>query len=336
MSFPSLWNFLSQSIVRNLDIPIDIHEYILWFQIPIDVVVIMEIRQCQINLSRIELSLVLIKLLEFLEMFEKLSSSQELHHKEHFILGLESIFQIYQERVLRQLKDLPLCPSFFQMLLINQILLPHRLHSIILIRSFQLAQHNLPKRPLPKHFLQLELMEVGDVGCCTSTLENQCGLPQFLILFRRVHNLRFYVLRVLHVLLPLPCLQILDSSREGLQCFIIIVIQSHFLLDNIAVPLSNSLHNLHFQVSGGEPVIVLILNMEHEFWSMSAHRNPTYPAVRYFPLDPCPLHEIGEEGMEPILREDVVHILAGNEDYPLLLLLHMVHFDHHSRQDYGF
>lgn len=112
----------------------------------------MEVGESQVDLGSVEFALCFLELLHLLQMLEELTSPEKLHHKEYLILRLESILQVDQEWVLGLFQNLPLSPRFAQMLLINQILFLHGLNSVILLVALQLAQHHLPKCPLPQHF----------------------------------------------------------------------------------------------------------------------------------------------------------------------------------------
>ena len=62
------------------------------------------------------------------------------------------------------------------MLLLNQILFPHTLNSIILLIFLILTKHDLPKSTSPKHLQQLELFESIDIILICLALENDLTL----------------------------------------------------------------------------------------------------------------------------------------------------------------
>ena len=84
-------------------------------------------------------------------MGEHLSSSDEVHDKEHFFLGLEGILQLNQEGMHGFFQQEPFRSSFAEMLLLNKILLPHTLDRIIFRILLILAKHDLSKSSPSQH-----------------------------------------------------------------------------------------------------------------------------------------------------------------------------------------
>lgn len=101
-----------------------------------------------------------------------------------------------------------------------------------------------------------------------------------------IHDLRLYILRVLSVLLPLPCLEIPNSRGECFQGFVVIIIKRHFLLDQTTISFADGLHDFHFEVGRGESIVVFIQNVEHKLWSVSAKGDPGDIGIRDLPFDP--------------------------------------------------
>lgn len=66
--------------------------------------------------------------------------------------------------MIRYFQYFPLCLRLLQMFLLNQVLLPHTLHSKILFGSFSLTQHDFAEGPTSEYFEELELFECGDIG----------------------------------------------------------------------------------------------------------------------------------------------------------------------------
>ena len=106
----------TQPIIRHLDIPIDIEQYILWLEIPVDIPQIMQIIQGKIDLRGIEFGPLLRKPLSFPQMREHFSTPNKIHNKKYLLLSLEGKLQGDEEGVLGFLEKNSLSPRFFQML----------------------------------------------------------------------------------------------------------------------------------------------------------------------------------------------------------------------------
>lgn len=65
--------------------------------------------------------------------------------------------------MLGEFQNLSLRPCLFQMLLVNEVLFPHGLNSVVLGCALQLAKHNFSKGSLSEHLQQLKLMEVCNI-----------------------------------------------------------------------------------------------------------------------------------------------------------------------------
>lgn len=147
ISLLSFFKKLAQPIVRHLYVAVGLKENILWLQVSVDIAQIMKVLDSQENLSSIELSFFLMKLLGFSEMCEHFSSPDKVHDKEYLLLRLESILQGNQKGMLGFFQQYSFSSSFLQMLFLYQIFLPHRFYSIILFIFIVHTEHYFPKSP---------------------------------------------------------------------------------------------------------------------------------------------------------------------------------------------
>jgi hypothetical protein len=99
LSLLSLLDELSQSVIGKSNIPSLIHEYVLWLEVPVDDVQLVEVLQCEEYLSPVEQGHGLIEPPDPLKVRIEFSTSvycirynillHELHHEEDALLCLE-------------------------------------------------------------------------------------------------------------------------------------------------------------------------------------------------------------------------------------------------------
>jgi hypothetical protein len=75
-------NNFAETEVRQLEVPIDVNENVLWLDISIDHIEVMEVLETQQELSEVKFGLWLGELLYVSEMEEHLSAGAEVHDEE--------------------------------------------------------------------------------------------------------------------------------------------------------------------------------------------------------------------------------------------------------------
>lgn len=78
---------------------------------------------------------------------------------------------------------------------------------------------------------------------------------------------------------------------------------------------------------------MFLFNVEHKLWPVPAQGDSSDGVIGHLPFDPGCGEEGGDDVVESILGDDVVDISIGDQNDPLLLLLHMVDFDEEGRED---
>jgi hypothetical protein len=183
VGFFSRFELFCQPVIRYFEVTVDIEENVLWFEVPVDIAEFMEVVDSQEDLSCVELGSWLFEPFALPEVGEHLSASDEVHHKEDLLLGLESKLQLDQKGVVTCItpnftffKEVTFCSSFAEMFFLNQILLSHALDRIVFLVLLVLTQHHLSEGPPTQHLEQLKLLETVDVVLIALALENNFAL----------------------------------------------------------------------------------------------------------------------------------------------------------------
>jgi hypothetical protein len=87
---------------------LSVEQYVLWFQVSIDDVFIMQSFNGANNLSRIQFSTIFLEPLLFSQVCEELTAIQEINEEVQLAICLEGIVQAHDVRVLDLLKDVSL------------------------------------------------------------------------------------------------------------------------------------------------------------------------------------------------------------------------------------
>ncbi len=75
-----------QTKVSDFDMPININKDVLWLDVSVDYVLLVEILQTKEDLSEVELSECFRELLEVVQMEENFSTCADVHDEEEFFL----------------------------------------------------------------------------------------------------------------------------------------------------------------------------------------------------------------------------------------------------------
>ena len=99
---------LREAEVSDPDVPLSVEQHILWLQISVDDVFIVQSFNGANNLRRIQLGTLFLEPLLFSQVCEELTAIQEINEEVQLTIGLESIVQAHNVRVLDLLKNVSL------------------------------------------------------------------------------------------------------------------------------------------------------------------------------------------------------------------------------------
>lgn len=175
---------LGESKICQADVAIFLHEDILWFQISIDNLLLVEMTESEGNSERIKLSSSLGELPRFSQVHEKLTTSDKLHDEEDLHVGLEDELHTNEEGMVSLLQDIFLKHSRFNLIVIQNDILPERFHGVHCLRILLLHQKDFSETTFADDFYDLEGVKTRwSLILFEASLENSVGthFSEFLI-----------------------------------------------------------------------------------------------------------------------------------------------------------
>ena len=137
---------------------VDVNEYILRLNIPINNVMRMQILKSKEQLGKIKASLLFGEFLNLTQMEEHFTASTEVHHEKELCFGLEGPVEFYDEWMIDFLHDLALIDNGFDLLLAREFVLAHDLHRVQAPRVLLPDQDHPAERASPDYFDLLKIM----------------------------------------------------------------------------------------------------------------------------------------------------------------------------------
>lgn len=122
-----------ESEIGDLDMPIGCKEDVLWFQVAVDDLLLVDILQCEHQLGTVELGLVLAETERSSQVEEQLSADHEIRDEVQLGLGLEGEVQLHNKGMLNILQDDPLVLGVRLLVALLDHVLPQDLHRVELV-----------------------------------------------------------------------------------------------------------------------------------------------------------------------------------------------------------
>lgn len=82
-------DYLRKSEISNLQVSINVNKNVLWFDIPVDNIHVVQMLQSEQKLRKVELGLILREPLNFTKVEEHLSTSAQVHYEKQLSFGLK-------------------------------------------------------------------------------------------------------------------------------------------------------------------------------------------------------------------------------------------------------
>ena len=110
---------LSQTEVREADVPIFVHQDVLRLQVTVDDVLRVEMAQCHGDLDRVEAGTLLWETGHLSEMHEEFTTTDESHDEENLLLSLEHVAHTDKEGVIGLKQDVLFESSRLNLVVLN-------------------------------------------------------------------------------------------------------------------------------------------------------------------------------------------------------------------------
>jgi hypothetical protein len=166
---------LGEAEVSETDVAVFVHEDVLWLQVSVDDVLLVQMPDGQSHLGRVELGSVLVKPRAISQMHKQLTSPHEPHHKEYLLVRLEHVVHSHQEGMVGLQQYLLLQLGALHLVVVYDHILTQRLHCIHLLRSLLFHEENLPKATSTYNLPNDEILESN----CLVTLLGEDSLGGF-------------------------------------------------------------------------------------------------------------------------------------------------------------
>lgn len=149
---------LGQAKVGQHDVPVVIYQNVLRLEVSVDNVGLVEVTDCEGDLCGVELCLFLRKTLLLRQVLEELASLHKLHDEVDAIGLLEDVVHSNDEGVIDLVEDHLLDLQRLNRLVLDDHVLPHSLHRVVLATNVVADQVYFSESALSDHTHQLEVV----------------------------------------------------------------------------------------------------------------------------------------------------------------------------------
>lgn len=177
---------LSQSEISQADVTIFLHEDVLWFQISVDNLLLVEMTESQGDCKRIKLSSLFSELPRFSQVHEKLTTTDKLHDEKDLHVSLENELHTNEEWMIGLLQDIFLEHSRLNLIVIQNDIFSQGFHSVDCLGILLLDQKDFSETTLSNDLNDLEGIKTSwclilfqaslENGVCTHFSEFLIGL----------------------------------------------------------------------------------------------------------------------------------------------------------------
>ena len=106
MSLLVTFEDFGETEICKANVSIFSHEDVLWFQVSVDDLLVMEVTECQGDSKGVELGSSFRELAGLPEVHEQLTATDKLHHKVQLGVSLEDVLHTNEERMIGLLQNL--------------------------------------------------------------------------------------------------------------------------------------------------------------------------------------------------------------------------------------